>query len=111
MEAEVMSPETQQFQIAQNSDNVAVAETYFAAIRSKDPAKALLASDVTLQFPLTLRKVVGKESVIEHISALFPGVDDVIVERHMTGGEYVATLWEARSVWGNLHICSVFRIS
>jgi hypothetical protein len=106
-----MGPETQQVQIDQNNINIAIAETYFEAIRSKDPGKALLAGDVTLQFPLTARKVFGRESVIEHISALFPGVDGVVVERHMTGGEYVSTLWEAQSVWGNIHICSVFRIT
>jgi hypothetical protein len=106
-----MSPETQEFEIGRIGGHVAIAETYLEAIRSKDPAKALLAPDVTLQFPLTARKVAGRENVIDHISALFPGIDDVKIERHLTGGEYVATLWEAHSVWGVLHICSVFHIS
>jgi SnoaL-like domain len=81
------------------------------AIRSKDPSKAMFAPDVTLVFPLTPSKVVGKQSVIEYMIALLPGIDDAKLERHMIGGEYVATLWQAQTVWGELPICSVFRIS
>ena len=29
----------------------------------------------------------------------------------MTGGDYVATLWEAQTVWGTVPICYVFRIA
>src|SRR5262249_31046644 len=106
-----MNSETEEFHLGQLTSNLAIAETYLEAIRSKDPDKALLAPEVTLQFPLTHRIVTGRESVIAHISALFPGIDDVKVERHLTGGDYVATLWHAESVWGNLPICSVFLIS
>ena len=28
----------------------------------------------------------------------------------MTGGDYVATLWAAQTVWGTVPICTVFRI-
>ena len=53
----------------------------------------------------------GRETVIEYVLSLLPGIDDVKLKRHMTGGEYVATLWEAQTVWGTVPICSVFRIA
>lgn len=92
-------------------NNIEIADTYLEAIRSKDPSKALLAPDVKLQFPLTPRTVTGRENVISYLLALLPGIDDVQLERHLTGGDYVATLWTAQSVWGVLPICSVFQIT
>jgi hypothetical protein len=91
--------------------NTAIAETYLEAIRTKDPTKAMLAPEVTLQFPLSPRKIVGRESVVEYVFAVLPGIDDVKLGRHMTGGDYVATLWEAQTVWGTVPICTVFRIA
>jgi len=92
-------------------DPIQIAETYIEAVRAKDPAKALLAPEVTLQFPLSYQKVVGRENVMEYMSSMLPGIDEVRIERHLTDGEHVATLWEVDSVWGTLPICSVFRIS
>jgi hypothetical protein len=104
-----MTPQTEEIPIP--TPNTAIAETYLEAIRTKDPSRAMLAPQVTLQFPLSPRKIVGRESVIEYVLSLLPGIDDVKLERHMTGGEYVATLWEAQTVWGTVPICTVFRIA
>jgi hypothetical protein len=106
-----MTPQTQEFPLPMTMTNIAIADTYLEAVRTKDPSKALFAPEVTLQFPLSPRKVVGRDSVIEYMLALLPGFDDVKLERHMTGDEYVATLWQAETVWGTVPICSVFRIS
>jgi hypothetical protein len=106
-----MTPQTQEFPLPTAMTNTAIADTYLEALRTKDPSKALFAPEVTLQFPLSPRKVVGRDSVIEYMLALLPGFDDVKLERHMTGDEYVATLWQAETVWGTVPICSVFRIS
>ena len=88
-----------------------IAETYLEAIRSKDPLKALLAPGVIWQSPLTSHQVKGRDEVINYIRSLAPGMDGVKLERHMTGGEYVATLWQAETVWGEIPICTVFRIA
>ena len=88
-----------------------VAESYVEAIRAKDPGKAMFAPDVSLQFPLSPRKIEGRENVIEYLLSIMPGIDDVRIERHMSSGEYVATLWEAQTPRGSLPICSVFRIT
>src|ERR1700737_3196183 len=104
-----MTTQTQEIKVQAAMPNTAIAETYLEAIRTKDPTKAMLAPEVTLQYPLSPRKIVGRESVIEYVFALLPGTDDVKLERHMTAGEYVATLWEAQTVWGTVPICTVFR--
>src|SRR5579862_6844460 len=106
-----MTPQTEETKLPEPMPNTAIAETYLEAIRTKDPTKAMFAPQVTLQFPLSPRKIVGRESVIEYVLSLLPGIDDVTLERHMTGGEYVATLWEAQTVWGTVPICTVFRIA
>jgi limonene-1,2-epoxide hydrolase len=91
--------------------NVEIAETYLSAMGTKDPTKALLAPDATLQYPLTPRTVVGAASVREYMSSFMPAVDEVRIERHLTDGDYVVTLWQAHTVWGIIPVCSVFRIS
>jgi len=106
-----MNPKTEEINKATSLSNIEIAETYLEAIRSRDPGKALLAEEVTLQFPLTPRKVVGRSEVISYMLALLPGIDAVKFERHMTGDDHVATLWGIETVWGEIPICSVFRIA
>jgi len=106
-----MNAKTVEIHLPVTLTNTEIAETYLEAIRSMDLNKAMLAPDVTFLFPLTTMKVVGRDSVIDYLLALLPGIDDVKLERHMIGGEHVATLWQAQTVWGELPICTVFRIS
>ena len=88
-----------------------IAETYLDAYRSKDPAKALLATNVSLQYPLTPKKVVGRDNVVQYMLSVMPGFDGVELERHLIDGDYVTTLWTAVTVWGRIPACSVFRVS
>ena len=91
--------------------NVEIAETYLAALGTRDPTKALLASDVTLQYPLAPGTVVGAAKVMEYMGSVMPSVDEVELERHLMDGDYVVTLWKAHTVWGIIPVCSVFLIS
>ena len=91
--------------------NVEIAGTYLDALGTRDPTKALLAPDVTLQYPLAPGTVVGAASVMEYMGSVMPAVDQVEVERHLMDGDYVATLWKAHTVWGIIPVCSVFLIS
>ncbi len=95
----------------QNLPNAQVAETYLEAYRTRDPGKALLAPDVSLQYPLTPKKIVGKQEVIQYMLSVMPGMDDIEIERRLTDGEYVAIVWKAHTVWGTMPACTVFRIS
>jgi len=106
-----MNPKTVEIPPPSTLGNIEIAESYLEAIRTKDPSKALLAPEVTWQFPMTPRKVIGRENVINYMLSMLPGIDDVTLERHLSGDDYVATVWQVRSVWGVLPICTVFRIS
>jgi hypothetical protein len=88
-----------------------IADTYLVAYMSKDPGSALLAPDVSLEYPLSPRKIVGREQVTEYMLSVMPGFNAVEIERHFVEGEYVATVWKAHTVWGPMPACSVFRIS
>jgi len=88
-----------------------IADTYLVAYMSKDPGRALLAPDVSLEYPLSPRKIVGREQVAEYMLSVMPGFNAVEIERHFVNGEYVATVWKAHTVWGPMPACSVFRIS
>ena len=90
--------------------NAEIADTYLESLRSKDPRKALLAPGVKLRYPLAPHPVVGRQNVIDYIASVLPAFDDVEVERHIVDGEYVATLWTAKTAWGDIPVCSVFRI-
>ena len=53
---------------------------------------------MTLQFPVSPTNIVGRENVNEYPASMIDGTDHVKLERHMTGGDFVATLWEAQTV-------------
>ena len=91
--------------------NEDIADTYFLAYLTKDPGRAMFASDVTLQYPLTPRKIVGKQNVAEYMLSVMHGVNFVEIERHLVDGDYVVTVYKAHTVWGIMPGCSVFRIS
>jgi limonene-1,2-epoxide hydrolase len=91
--------------------NTQVAETYLQALESKDPSRARLAPDVTLQYPLSPRMISGDASVIEYLSAMMTAIDAVEIERHISEGDYVVTLWQAHTVWGVIPVCHVFQIA
>ncbi|MEP6963442.1 MAG: nuclear transport factor 2 family protein [Acidobacteriota bacterium] len=87
-----------------------IADTYLEAYRFKDPNKALLSPEVTLEYPLAPRKILGKAQVIEYMLSVMPAFDDVELVRHVTEGEFVATIWNAHTAWGLIPACTVFRI-
>jgi hypothetical protein len=91
--------------------NVEVAESYVNAVGMRDPTKALLAPNVTLQYPLSPRPLIGAESVKEYMCSMSPSIDKVEIERHIAHGDYVVTLWHAHTVWGVIPVCSVFLIA
>ncbi len=91
--------------------NAQIADTYLAAYMSKDPGIALLAPDVSLEYPLSPRKLVGRKNVADYMLSVMAGFDAVEIERHLVDGDYVAILWKAHTVWGTMPACSVFRIS
>lgn len=93
-----------------NKSNVEVVESYLGALREKDLSKAPLASDVSFEDPLTPR-LNGRQAVLAFLSNFLPAFKGVHVTRHISEGEYVATMWEADTDFGTIPIFECFRIS
>jgi limonene-1,2-epoxide hydrolase len=91
--------------------NVQIADTYLDAYRSKDPSRVQLATDVTLQYPLSPVKVVGKQNVIDYMRSMMPAFDSVELEHHVAQNDHVVTVWKAHTAWGIISCCTVFRIA
>jgi limonene-1,2-epoxide hydrolase len=89
--------------------NIKVVESYLYAIRDKDLSKAPVASDVTHEDPLAPRSS-GAEAWQAYLSNLLPAVNDVQIKRHIADGEYVATFWEADTVWGLIPVFEYFHV-
>ena len=90
--------------------NTQIADSYLSAYQAKDPSKALLAPDVSLQYPLSPSKIVGRHQVLDYMRSVMPAFDSLEVQHHIAQGEFVATMWIARTVWGVMPACTVFRI-
>ena len=91
--------------------NVEIADTYVEAWNARDLEKAMFAPDVVWQIPLTPRKIVGRDNVLDYMRSLLPGIDDIKIERHLEDRGYVVTLGEAHTVWGTIPTCWLFKIS
>lgn len=90
--------------------NLDVVEAYINAIKNKDLSQAPLAPDVTFEDPLT-PPLKGAEAVLEFISGVLPIVNDIRIKRHIAEGDYVATMWDADTTFGVIHIFECFRVS
>ena len=89
--------------------NVKIVESYIYALRDKDLSKIPFASDVVFEEPLT-PKLVGAKAVLEYLPNVMPLVKDVRIKRHITEGEYVATLWEVETPMGVIPLFECFHI-
>ena len=97
--------------IPSSATNTEIADTYLDAYRAKDPTRAQLAPEVTLQYPLSPVKVVGKQNVMDYMRSVMPAFDSVELEHHVVQGDYVVTVWKAHTAWGTMPSCTVFRIA
>lgn len=89
--------------------DIEAVEQYLDALRSKDMSRAPLAADIVFTDPL-VGEATGEEAWREFISRMLPAIKDVRVKQHLADGDYVATLWEADTVWGIIPIFELFRV-
>lgn len=89
--------------------NIQVVESYIHGLRDKDLSKIPFAPDVVFEEPLT-PTIVGAEAVLEYLPKVLPLVNGVRIKRHITQGEYVATLWEVETPMGVIPLFECFRI-
>lgn len=92
-----------------DNDQVKTVESYIYAIRDKDLSKAPVSPDITFEDPLT-QPSSGIEAWKAFVSGMLPAITDVRIKQHLADGEYVATLWEADTIWGLIPIFECFHV-
>lgn len=91
------------------NSNIEIVECYIHGLRDKDLSKIPFAPDVVFEEPLT-PTLVGAEAVLAYLPNVFPIIKDVHIKKHISDGEYVATIWEAETPMGMIPLCECFRI-
>ena len=89
--------------------NVKIVESYIHGLRDNDLSRIPFAPDVVFEEPLT-PTLVGAEAVLAYLPNVLPLVKGVRIKRHITQGEYVATLWEVETPMGVIPLFECFRI-
>jgi len=92
-----------------NNQNIEAVEAYIYSLKEKDLSKAPLADDVSFEDPLT-PKLNGSNAVKEFLEKFLPAIKGVRIESHLTENDYVATLWEADTVFGIIPIFERFHV-
>ena len=90
-------------------ENIRIVEDYLRALKESDLAGAHLADDVIFENPM-VGKGKGAESLRGFLSGFLPAIKDVRVRNHVAEGEWVATRWEADTVFGVIKIADFFRV-
>lgn len=89
--------------------NIETVERYLDAIRSKDLSRAPIAPDIFFTDPL-VGELTGEDAWRNFVGQLLPAVNGVEVKQHVSEDNFVATLWEAHTVWGIIPILELFRV-
>lgn len=92
------------------SPNVMVATAFLDAMKLKDLSQAPLAENLSYTSPLAGETIRGRERVMRILGIYLPVLDNLRVIRHIADGDYVATVWRARTSFGPLSVVYVFRI-
>lgn len=90
--------------------NIEAVESYLDALRSKDLSRAPLAPDIAFEDPL-VQPSTGVEAWQQFVGPMLPAIKDIRVKQHVAEGDYVATLWEADTIWGVIPIFELFRVA
>jgi limonene-1,2-epoxide hydrolase len=89
--------------------NIALVERHFEALRRHDLSLSPLADDVYFDDPIAGRDR-SADNFRAFLSGFLPAISGVRVLRHVCEGEYVATHWEADTIFGIIPILELFRI-
>lgn len=90
--------------------NIEAVEGYLDAIRSKDLSRAPIAPDIFFTDPL-VGELTGEAAWRGFLAQLLPAINGVRVLRHLSEGEFVATMWEADTIWGVIPVFELFRVA
>ena len=90
--------------------NVAAAAAFLEAMKSKDLAHAPLTENVSYAGPLSGEPIHGRAHVTRFLGVYLPVINDVRLVRHIAEGDYVATVWQAGTSFGQISLVYVFRM-
>jgi limonene-1,2-epoxide hydrolase len=91
------------------SENPAVVEAYLSALRDKDFSKAPVADDIRFENPLS-GPGSGRADLDAFLAGFLPAINDIRIRRNVCEGEFVATHWDADSVFGIIQVLEMFRV-
>ncbi len=89
--------------------NIKAVELYLEAIRSKDLSRAPIADDIVFVDPLTPDSK-GASEWRAFLTPILPAFKDLRIKQHVAEGDFVATLWEAETIWGIIPVMELFRV-
>lgn len=92
-----------------NEENVKTVEDYLNALKQRDLSSAPLADDLIFDNPVA-ESGTGTENFKAFLSGFLPAIKDIRIIRHVCEGEFVATQWEADTVFGVISIGEFFRV-
>jgi limonene-1,2-epoxide hydrolase len=90
--------------------NIAVAAAFLKAMKDKDLSQVPLAEKVSYAGPLTGETIRGRDHVTRFLRVFLPVLNDVRIVRHIADGDYVATVWQADTSFGQISLVYVFRV-
>lgn len=88
---------------------ISVVERYLRALKDRNLAGVPFAPDVVFQGPLSA-KLTGIDAVTGVLEQMLPVIRDVRVQRHITEGDWVATLFELDTEFGVIPVCDCFHV-
>jgi len=92
------------------TSNVAAATAFLNAMKDRDLAQAPLAEDISYEGPLSGEPIRGRDHVSRFLGVYLPVINDVRLVRQIAEGDYVATVWQAETSFGQISLVYVFRV-
>ncbi|HYL36055.1 MAG TPA: nuclear transport factor 2 family protein [Bryobacteraceae bacterium] len=83
---------------------------FLNAMKIKDLSQAPLAESISYNGPLCGEPIRGRDLVTRFLSVFLPVLKDVRVIRHIADGDYVATIWQADTSFGEVSLVYVLRL-
>lgn len=92
-----------------SDQNIQAVESYINSLREKDLSRAPFADDVLFVDPI-IGEIRGAEEVRKLLSKFLPTINDIIIHKHFSDGDYVATRWDVEGTFGVLHVFEQFKV-
>lgn len=92
-----------------NEENIRIVETFLGCLENKNLADAPIAEDIVFEEPMMGRGT-GAESLFALVGGFLSALSNIVIRRHISEGDMVATEWEADGEFGVVSILEIFRI-